>query len=97
MVATWLTHAEETKVRVLQKYSHLKGKDLLDAAIRENVLVQMERVKALPCVAPRLAAGSLKVHGWVYQVESGQVLHYCKTHDTFEPITSEEVARELAS
>jgi carbonic anhydrase len=95
-VAAWLAHAEETRARVQQKYGHLKGKELLDATIKENVLVQVERVKALPSVAPRLASG-LDVHGWVYQFESGEILHYSKERDAFLPITAEEVARELAS
>jgi carbonic anhydrase len=96
-VAAWLTHAEETRSRILAKYPHLRGKELLDAAIRENVLVQVERVEALPSVKPRLANGSLKVHGWVYTIESGEILHYCKSLDSFAPISAAEVARELAS
>lgn len=75
-VAAWLTHAEETRSRVRQKHGHLSGKALLDAAIRENVLVQRERVAALPCVAPRLADGSLQLHGWVYEIGDGDVHAY---------------------
>ena len=96
-VAAWLTHADETKTRVQQKYGHLQGAELLDAAIRENVLVQVERVKALPCVASRLAGGSLDVHGWVYQFEHGEILHFCKDHAEFAPITAAEATRELRS
>ena len=96
-VAAWLTHAEETRARVLGKYPHLQGDDLLDAAIRENVLVQVERVESLPSVRPRLANGSLKVHGWVYRVESGEILHFRKDLGSFATITAAEVARELAS
>ena len=95
-VAAWLTHAEETKVRCLQKYRHLHGAELLDAAIRENVVVQMERVKSLPAVAPRLANGSLEVHGWVYRIESGEILNYDEEQTRFAPITAADVARKLA-
>lgn len=97
IVAGWLSHAQETKGRVTRKYRHLTGEALLDAAVRENVLVQVERVKSLPCVAPRLAAGRLEVHGWVYQIETGEILHFCKDHDAFTPITAAEAARELAN
>jgi len=96
-VASWLTHAEETKARVLQKYGHLRGDDLHNAAIRENVLVQVERVKSLPFVAPRLANGSLQVHGWVYEFESGQILAYSEKTGSFDPITAADMARELGS
>lgn len=96
-VAAWLTHAEETRGRVLGKYGQLQGEELVDAAIRENVLVQTERVASLPSVAPRLADGRLKVHGWVYRIESGEVLHYRKDRDAFVPISAAEVATELSS
>jgi carbonic anhydrase len=83
-VAAWLAHAEETKARVQQKHGHLSGKALLDATIRENVLVQMERVRALPSVAPRIADGSLQVHGWVYDIGAGDVYAYDAAADQFQ-------------
>lgn len=97
VVANWLTHAQETKSRILRKYPHLRGDELLDAAIRENVLVQVERVESLPCVAPRLANGGLKVHGWVYRIESGEIVHFRKDQDLFVSILAAEVTRELMS
>ena len=96
-VAAWLTHAEQTKARVLRKHPDLRGEDLLDAAIRENVRVQVERVESLPCVTSRVAAGSLKVHGWVYVIERGEILHFRKDLDRFEPITAADVTRELTT
>ena len=95
-VAAWLTHAEETKARVLQKFAHLDGVAKLNAAIQENVLVQVDRVKALPCVAPRLKDGSLEVHAWVYDIETGEIVHTCKDHEGFTPITAGDAAAELA-
>lgn len=96
-VASWLTHAEETRARVLQKYPDLQGDDLIDAAIRENVLVQVERVASLPCVSPRLANGSLKVHGWVYNIERGELVHFDKDRNSFESLTPGAAKAELAS
>jgi carbonic anhydrase len=72
-VAGWLTHAEETRTRVLQKYAHLSGADLLSAAIRENVAVQLERLRHMPVIAPRLADGRIQLHGWVYEIETGDI------------------------
>ena len=48
--------------------------DLLDNAIRDNVVVGVERLKALdPIVAPKVREGTVKVVGGVYDLKSGKV------------------------
>jgi carbonic anhydrase len=94
-VAAWLVHAEETKARVQQRHGGLTGIDLLNAAIRENVLVQLERLKSLPSVAPRLADGSLDLHGWVYNIGDGEVVAYDRASEEFRPIAPGQEARSL--
>lgn len=93
-VAAWMTHAEETRTRVQQKYAHLSGKELLDATIRENVLVQLERVRGLPCVAPRADAGSLELHGWVYEIGEGDVYAYNPAAEEFRLLYDGPPGRE---
>ena len=72
-VKSWLQHAETT-VRIVQDhYPHLKGNDLFAAAIRENVLAQIDHLKTHPAVATRLRKGDLQLHGWVYSIGTGDV------------------------
>lgn len=75
-VADWLRHAETTQRIIRENYSHLKGDALLKAAIAENVLVQLEHLRTLPSVATRLLRGDLHLHGWVYEIETGEVFTY---------------------
>lgn len=75
-VASWLSHAEATRRIVKENYSHLTGEARLTAAIEENVLVQIENLRTHPSVASRLARGDLKLHGWVYNFERGEVFAY---------------------
>jgi carbonic anhydrase len=75
-MASWLKHAEKTRRIIGENYAHLEGDALLTAATEENVLVQLEHLKTLPAVADRLAKGDLKVHGWVYKIETGEVFAY---------------------
>ena len=75
-LAAWLTHAEDTRRIVRENYSHLEGPDLLTAAVEENVLVQLEHLRTLPAVAARLASGDLHLHGWVYELETGEVFSW---------------------
>jgi carbonic anhydrase len=75
-VASWLSHAEATRRIVKENYAHLTGEARLTAAIEENVLVQIENLRTHPSVASRLARGDLKLHGWVYNFERGEVFAY---------------------
>lgn len=86
-VAGWLQHAEATRSIVHENYQHLSGPPLLNAAIQENVLVQLEHLRTLPAVAARLAKGALKLHGWVYKIETGEVFAYDPAAGQFVPLT----------
>ncbi|HEY1186007.1 MAG TPA: carbonic anhydrase [Gemmata sp.] len=75
-VSSWLSHAETTRRIMRDNYSHLEGERLLTATIEENVLVQLENLRTLPAVGSRLVRGDLHLHGWVYQIETGEVFAY---------------------
>src|SRR5262245_5943523 len=72
-MAMWLRHAEATRRIVREKYADRGGVALLTTAVEENVLVQLENLRTHPVVAAGLAGGRLKLHGWVYKIETGQV------------------------
>jgi carbonic anhydrase len=72
-VASWLRHADAARQVVAENYKHLTGKELLEAAIQENVLAQIDNLKTHPSVAARLRRGDLKLHGWVYDIGRGAV------------------------
>jgi carbonic anhydrase len=46
------------------------------ATVEENVLVQLENLRTHPCVLAAMSRRELKVHGWVYKFEAGQVFAY---------------------
>jgi carbonic anhydrase len=85
-VAAWLSHAETTRRIVRDNYQHLEGDRLLTATVEENVLVQLEHLRTLPCVASRLVRGDLHLHGWVYKIETGEVFAYDTTSGQFVPL-----------
>ena len=97
LVSEWLKHADATRNVVEECYSELKGDDLLNAAIKENVLVQLDNLRTYPKVAALLAKGSLTLHGWIYEIESGQILAYDPQVSHFVPITSQLTLPTLAA
>lgn len=85
-VADWLKNAEATRRIIRAKYSQLSGEALLDAAIEENVLMQIENLQTHPAVAVALAEDKLKLHAWVYEIETGEVFAFDDDAGQFLPL-----------
>jgi carbonic anhydrase len=75
-MSSWLTHAEATRRIMRDKYPDRTGSARLTTTVEENVLVQLENLRTHPAVAAGLARGKLKLHGWVYKIETGEVFAY---------------------
>lgn len=87
-VADWLKHAETTRRIVKSKYAKLDKEELLQAAIEENVLAQIENLQTHPAVAVALANDKLKLHAWVYDIASGEVHAYDPEQEQFASLGS---------
>lgn len=86
-VKDWLGHAEATARIIKENYAHIGNEQAkLTAAVEENVLVQLENLRTHPSVAAAMMRGDLKIHGWVYKFETGQVFAYEPEHGQFLPI-----------
>ena len=88
LVYDWLKHAEATRRLVKENYSDYPKEQLLEIAIAENVLTQIDNLKTYPVVHSRLYQDRLKIYGWVYHIETGEVLAYDpETHSYIAPHT----------
>jgi carbonic anhydrase len=91
-MSAWLSHAEATRRIVREKYTERTNSVLLTTTVEENVLVQIENLRTHPTVAVGLARGRLKLHGWVYKIETGEVFAYDPDRGQFLPITEAVLA-----
>jgi carbonic anhydrase len=69
-----------------ERYAHLEGAARMLAAVEENVLVQLENLRAFPNVAERLERGVLSMSGWVFEIGSGEVYEFDPRSGQFGPI-----------
>ncbi|QXE38463.1 carbonic anhydrase [Streptomyces sp. GMY02] len=53
---------------------------------QRHLVTQLDQLRSYPCVARRLAAGRLRLHGWFYAVDSGQVLVSSQLSRVFRPL-----------
>lgn len=76
LVYDWLRHADATRRLVADNYADYEGEELLEITIAENVLTQIENLKTYPVVRSKIYQGKLQIYGWVYYIETGEVLAY---------------------
>ncbi len=86
-VRDWLGHAEATRRIMEENYAEHTGEALLNIAIREHVLMQIENLQTHPSVAVKLQRGELTLHAWVYLMESGDILAYSTEDGRFASLT----------
>jgi carbonic anhydrase len=63
-----------------------------------NVLQQLEHIKTYPMVKERLAAGTLRLHGWWFDIAHAQVHAWRPAQSRFVPmdeLVGEALLREL--
>ncbi|MDB4338654.1 carbonic anhydrase [bacterium] len=86
-VKAYLQHAEATRRIVEENYPQLTDPaKRLKLTVEENVLVQLENLRTHPSVAAAVGRGELKLHGWVYKFETGEVFGYNPTENAFLPV-----------
>jgi carbonic anhydrase len=60
--------------------------DRVTAAAAENVLLALENLHAYPVVAERLTAGSLRLHGWCFKIDTAEMFAYEPGVGQFQPL-----------
>lgn len=85
LVYHWLHHTEGTRKLVEDNYGHLEKKEKLKMLVAQNVLTQIDNLQTYPSVRSRLHAGTLSIHGWIYELETAQILAYDEDSRAFVP------------
>lgn len=83
----WLEVASPVRQLIERDYQHLTGVDArTTAAAEENVLFALENLHTYPTVTARLAAGTLRLHGWFFKIETAEIFAYDPSTQKFQPI-----------
>jgi len=87
----WLTLAEPVREIMHNQYAHVNDpKHRIDLAAGENVLFALEKLHSYYCVQDRLADGSLRLHGWFFEISTAQLLAYNPDARQFSPLVRDK-------
>ncbi len=86
-VNKWLSVLEPVRERVLSHFHSTTDKSCI-ACEMAGILHSMENLMTFPWIAERVKDGELDLHGWYFNMETGQLLSYLQQTKSFEPLTS---------
>ena len=72
-VSSWLRNAEAARTVIEMTNPDLEAAAKVQALVEQNVRLQLAHLRTHPAVAARLAAGTLTLHGWVFDIDDAQV------------------------
>jgi carbonic anhydrase len=95
-VREWLGYSQAAVDIVESVGAGLSPVEKMNMLLRENVLLQLQHLKTHPTVAVALAQKAVQLHGWVYDIKTGEVSAYDESVQSWVPI-EERYASALAS
>ncbi|MFI8320375.1 MULTISPECIES: carbonic anhydrase [Streptomyces] len=73
LMQRWLAGAGHIRERLVAPRAKSLGDDPVEVTQR-HLLTQLDHLRSYPWIAQRLTAGRLRLHGWYYTVDTGEVL-----------------------
>ena len=95
-VARWLHYADDA-LDAIKDMNFIDENSRIDALVYENVLTQLDNLLTHPRVKKAIDAGTLRLHGWVYDITTGGVQTYDAEVHRFIAISSAPFASATPS
>lgn len=82
----WLKIAKPVKEVVNAFYPEVRGESRYRITEEENILMQLGNIQTYPFVEEMLRKGALYLHGWYYDIGTGDIYSYNPNSGAFEKI-----------
>jgi len=84
----WLKLGEEAKNLAINAIgADADNERLLRLTEQFSIITQLEHLLTYPSVQRRIKSGEIKIHGWYYDIENGNIDYYDPEHCLFQPIS----------
>ena len=96
-VREWLSYSRAAVEVVRERGANEDDDARMSMLLELNVVLQLQHIRTHPAVAVALAKGELELHGWVYDIRTGQVRAFDHATETFRPVTESYPAELVAT
>jgi carbonic anhydrase len=91
-LSTWTAIAQEVRDLAVRELSGKSREEITRAVEQAAVLNSLLNLMSFRWIAEKVAAGTLKLHGWWFNMTEGQLYAFNPANATFEPVQGIEVA-----
>lgn len=82
----WMSLVESARLEVLHHYADADAETQQTVCEQAAILVSLQNLQTFPWIAQAVQAGTLKLHGWYFEINCGQLWAYNQTTCQFEPL-----------
>ena len=83
-IGTWVNIAASARDKVVRELADASAEKQARACEKEAILVSLKNLMTFPWVRERVAKGQLSLHGWYYNIGTGQLKYYNQLTGTFD-------------
>lgn len=83
-ISKWVSIAERAKQQVLATFAGAPPEQQAKACEHASILVSLENLLTFPWIRERVEADTLDLHGWYFDIESGNLYSYQPASGKFE-------------
>jgi carbonic anhydrase len=87
-IGKWVNIAASARDKVLQDLPNAPHDKQARVCEKEAILVSLKNLMTFPWVKERVAKGQLSLHGWYYNIKTGQLRYYNQLTGEFEVLVS---------
>ena len=91
-LSTWTAIAQEVRDLAVRELSGKSREEITRAVEQAAVLNSLLNLMSFRWIAEKVAAGTLKLHGWWFNMTEGQLYAFNPANATFEAVQGIEVA-----
>jgi carbonic anhydrase len=85
-MGNWVNIAARAKKRVLAEFADASAEEQCHACEEASILVSLENLMTFPWIRERVESGRLTLHGWYFDIDSGDLVAYDPSLGRFAPI-----------
>lgn len=86
-IGNWVNISARAKARVLAMLADAAPQEQSHACEEESIVVSLENLMTFPWIKERVQRGTLLLHGWHFDIETGNVVAYDKEAGCFKPLS----------
>ncbi|MES2356484.1 MAG: carbonic anhydrase [Pseudomonadota bacterium] len=87
-IGPWMRIADRARTDVLDRLGHKSMDEQTRACEKAAILTSLENLITFPWIEERVNAGTLRLHGWYFDLVRGALLGYNSDTDRFTPLVA---------